>query len=103
MVPLVVADLMRGNGGYNLAFGAIDTAQGIGASLSGLAAGLIVGHFGYDAAFVTSGTVAFVAPVVLVFALPETAASLQLVEAARTDTMRLALFRRFDVARRSAS
>src|SRR5438270_1255573 len=47
LTPLVVADLMRGTGRYNLALGAVATVQGIGASLSGLAAGLIVDHFGY--------------------------------------------------------
>ena len=34
--PLVVADLMRGTGRYNLALGAIATVHGIGASVSGL-------------------------------------------------------------------
>jgi hypothetical protein len=44
----VIADIMRGTGRYNLAQGAIATAQGIGASSSGLAAGVIVDHFGYS-------------------------------------------------------
>jgi MFS family permease len=43
--PLVVADNMRGTGRYNLAHGAIATMVGIGASLSGLAAGEVVDHF----------------------------------------------------------
>ena len=51
LTPLVIADIMRGTGRYNLAQGAIATVQGIGASLSGLAAGVIVDHFGYSAAF----------------------------------------------------
>jgi len=51
LTPLVIADIMRGTGRYNLALGAIATAQGIGASLSGLAAGEIVDHFGCDRAF----------------------------------------------------
>ena len=54
ITPLVLADLMRGTGRYNVAQGAVATAQGIGASASGLAAGLIVDHFGYSAAFLTS-------------------------------------------------
>ncbi|MGA2843603.1 MAG: hypothetical protein ABSG18_26485 [Steroidobacteraceae bacterium] len=49
----MIADIMRGTGRYNLAQGAIATVQGIGASLSGLAAGEIVDHFGYSAAFLT--------------------------------------------------
>jgi sugar phosphate permease len=72
LTPLVVADLMRGTGRYNLALGAVATAQGVGASLSGLAAGLIVDHFGYDAAFGTSAGVALLALAVLGLALPET-------------------------------
>jgi MFS family permease len=54
LAPLVIADIMCGTGRYNLAQGAITTVQGIGASLSGLAAGEIVDHFGYSAAFLTS-------------------------------------------------
>ena len=72
LTPLVVADLMRGTGRYNLALGGVATAQGVGASLSGLAVGLIVDHFGYDAAFATSAAVALSALAVLGFALPET-------------------------------
>ena len=64
---------MRGTGRYNLALGAVATVQGIGASLSGLAAGLIVDHFGYGVAFLTSGAVAGVAFLVLALAMPETA------------------------------
>lgn len=55
ITPLVIADLMRGTGRYNLARGAVATVQGIGASLSGLAAGVIVDHFGYSASFLTFG------------------------------------------------
>jgi MFS family permease len=72
LTPLIVADLMRGTGRYNLALGAVVTAQGIGASLSGLAAGLIVDHSGYDAAFATSAGVALLALAVLGLGVPET-------------------------------
>ena len=73
IVPLLVADLMRGTGRYNLAQGAVATMQGLGASLSGLAAGVIVDHFGYSAAFLTFGASACVALGALVVAMPETA------------------------------
>ena len=53
LAPLVIAHIMRGTGRYNLAQGAIATVQGIGASLSGLAAGEFVDHFGYSAAFLS--------------------------------------------------
>jgi predicted MFS family arabinose efflux permease len=72
LTPLVVADLMRGSGHYNLALGAVATMHGIGASLSGLAAGLVVDHFGYDAAFLGAGLAAFVAVTILIVTVPET-------------------------------
>ncbi len=74
ITPLVIADLMRGTGRYNLAQGAVATAQGAGASLSGLAAGIIVDRFGYSAAFLSFGAAAGVAFAALSTAMPETAA-----------------------------
>jgi predicted MFS family arabinose efflux permease len=47
--------------------------QGIGASLSGLAAGVIVDHFGYNAAFLAAGAVACLALAVFALRMPETA------------------------------
>jgi predicted MFS family arabinose efflux permease len=73
LTPLVIADIMRGTGRYNLAQGAIATVQGIGASLSGLAAGVIVDHFGYSAAFLSAGAAAVVALGVFALRMPETA------------------------------
>ena len=73
ITPLVIADLMRGTGRYNLAQGAVATAQGVGASLSGLVAGVIVDRFGYSPAFLTFGAAACIALTALVLAMPETA------------------------------
>jgi len=73
LTPLVIADIMRGTGRYNLAQGAIATMVGVGASLSGLAAGEIVDHFGYAAAFLALGGAAFAAAIVFALAMPETA------------------------------
>ena len=73
LAPLVIADIMRGTGRYNLAQGAIATMQGIGASLSGLAAGEIVDHFGYTATFLTLGAAALLAVIVFFLLMPETA------------------------------
>jgi MFS family permease len=73
LAPLVIADIMRGTGRYNLAQGAVATVQGIGASLSGLAAGEIVDHFGYSAAFLSLGGAALVAVIVFAIKMPETA------------------------------
>ena len=46
MVPLVVADLTRGTGHFNLGQGIVGTATGIGASLSATLAGYMSDHFG---------------------------------------------------------
>ncbi len=73
ITPLVVADLMRGTGRYNVAQGAVATVQGIGASLSGMVAGILVDHLGYSAVFLTSGAVACTALAALFLAMPETA------------------------------
>ncbi len=73
LMPLVIADIMRGTGRYNLALGAIATATGIGAALSGLATGVIVDHFGYRVAFLAAGAAAVVALVVFAIRMPETA------------------------------
>jgi MFS family permease len=73
LTPLVLADLIRGTGRYSVAQGAVATAQGIGASVSGLVAGEIVDHFGYSAAFVSFGIAALVALAAFFFGMPETA------------------------------
>ncbi|WP_428536384.1 MFS transporter [Rhodopila sp.] len=86
ITPLVIADLMRGTGRYNLAQGAVATMQGVGASLSGLAAGIIVDHAGYSPAFLSFGVAACVALAALVLAMPETAGEpVSLRAARRTD------------------
>ena len=73
LTPLVIADIMRGTGRYNLAQGAIATVQGIGASLSGLASGVIVDHFGYSPAFLVLAGAAAAALTVFALGMPETA------------------------------
>ncbi|WJR81206.1 MFS transporter [Bradyrhizobium sp. NP1] len=70
--PVIVADLMRNTGRFNVAQGAIITAQGIGAALSTTLAGVVVVKAGYSAAFLTLGAVAAVGGIVCALALPET-------------------------------
>jgi MFS family permease len=70
--PVIVADLMRNTGRFNVAQGAVITAQSIGAALSTTLAGLVVVNGGYSAAFLTLGAVAAVGAVVCWFGLPET-------------------------------
>ena len=72
LTPLVIADIMRGTGRYNLAQGAIATTQGIGASISALAAGVAVDHFGYSLSFLALGAAAAVAFLVFYGFMPET-------------------------------
>ncbi|WFU38025.1 MFS transporter [Bradyrhizobium sp. CB82] len=72
ILPVIVADLMRNTGRFNVAQGAIITAQSIGAALSTTLAGLVVVGAGYSAAFLTLGTVAAIGAVFCAFALPET-------------------------------
>jgi predicted MFS family arabinose efflux permease len=70
--PVIVADLMRGTGRYNVAQGAIITAQGVGAALSTALAGLVVVHAGYSAAFLTLAAVATAGLLLFLFVMPET-------------------------------
>jgi putative intracellular protease/amidase len=48
---LVIADLTRGTGLFNLAAGALATMVGIGAALSNTAGGQIIQHAGFSASF----------------------------------------------------
>jgi MFS family permease len=70
--PVIVADLMRGTGRFNVAQGAIITAQGIGAALSTTLAGVVVVHAGYSAAFLTLAAVAVAGLALYFFLMPET-------------------------------
>ena len=72
LLPLIVADLMAGTGRFNVALGAVMTAQGIGASLSTTAAGVIVVEAGYSAAFLTLAAIAGAALLLFWSAMPET-------------------------------
>jgi MFS family permease len=73
LTPLVIDDIMRGTGRYNLAQGAIATVQGIGASTSGLIAGVITDRYGYTVTFLTLGAIAAVALIVFATGMQETA------------------------------
>lgn len=70
--PVIVADLMRNTGRFNVAQGAVITAQSIGAALSTTLAGFVVVGAGYSAAFITLGAVAAIGAVVCLLAFPET-------------------------------
>jgi MFS family permease len=72
MVPLVVADLTRGSGHFNLGQGIVGTFIGIGASLSPTIAGYMSDRFGSPLAFATLAAIALVGFGVLWFFMPET-------------------------------
>ena len=69
---LVIADLTRGTGRFNLTLGAITTAVGIGAALSQVIAGSIVHHMGFRTGFLFLSGVASAALAILYFFMPET-------------------------------
>jgi MFS family permease len=69
---VVIADLTRGTGRFNLTLGAITTAVGIGAALSQVIAGSIVHHVGSRAGFLFLAGMALAALAILYFFMPET-------------------------------
>jgi MFS family permease len=72
LFPLIVADLTRGTGHFNLAQGAVITAQGIGGALSTSLAGLVVVHADYSAAFLVLAGIAASGFLLYFFGMPET-------------------------------
>jgi MFS family permease len=69
---IVVADLTKGTGRYNLALGATSAAWGLGAALSNSIAGFIVDWAGYSTAFLFLAGVALAALALFWLAVPET-------------------------------
>jgi MFS family permease len=69
---IVIADLTKGTGHYNLAQGASSAAWGLGAALSNAVAGFIADSFGYSAAFLFLAACAVLAFLVLWLGVPET-------------------------------
>jgi MFS family permease len=58
MVPLMIADLTRGTGRFNLAQGIVGTAVGIGASISPTLAGFLTDYFSSGVAFLGLAAIA---------------------------------------------
>jgi MFS family permease len=69
---IVVADLTKGTGRYNLALGASGACWGLGAALSNSVAGFIVNAFGYSAAFLFLSACALAAVLLFSLGVPET-------------------------------
>ncbi|MGE9009854.1 MFS transporter [Leptospira interrogans] len=73
LFPLVVADLTRGTGHFNVSQGAIATAAGLGGAFSTAVAGFIIVKAGYSAAFLFLAGVAAVGLIGFCAMMPETA------------------------------
>jgi len=72
LTVLVIADLTRGSGHFNLAQGIIGTASGIGAALSTALFGLMAMSFGRTAAFLSIASVGLLGAAILWLLMPET-------------------------------
>jgi MFS family permease len=72
LASVIVADLTKGTGHYNVTRGLIITAAGIGAALSNVLAGWIVQAAGYNAGFIALAMIAFIGLLICYFSLPET-------------------------------
>ncbi len=72
MVPLVVADLTRGTGHFNLGQGIVGTFIGIGASISSTLAGYLSDRFGTPWAFAGLAAIALAGLVAACSLMPET-------------------------------
>jgi MFS family permease len=76
LLPLLLADILRGTGRYNVGRGVIGTVQGVGGSLSNAVAGGIVVAAGYGTAFLTLAGCAVIAFLLVLVAMPETRESI---------------------------
>lgn len=73
LFPVVIADLTRGTGRFNVAQGAVATAQGLGGALSAGLAGAIIVAAGYQVAFWVLAAIAGVGLFLYATLMPETA------------------------------
>jgi len=71
-LPLVVADITRGTGRFNLALGIVGSAVGIGAALSTTIAGYTIDHFGSGIAFCGLALIATCGLAAVCLLFPET-------------------------------
>jgi len=71
-LPLVVADITRGTGRFNLGLGVVGSAVGIGAALSTTLAGYAIDHFGSSVAFFGLASIAACGLASVWLLLPET-------------------------------
>jgi predicted MFS family arabinose efflux permease len=72
LTALIIADLTKGTGRFNLAQGFVGTLAGIGAALSTSFFGLIAGHFGSTIGFVGIAVVGLCIVLIAWLWMPET-------------------------------
>jgi predicted MFS family arabinose efflux permease len=72
LVPLIVADVSRNTGHFNLAQGAVGCAVGVGASVSTTLAGYVSDRFGSSTAFLAMTIVSLAGLAAASFVMPET-------------------------------
>jgi len=72
LVPLIVSDLTRGTGRFNLALGAVGTAMGIGAAMSTSFAGVMADRLGTHVAFLGLAVVGVAGLMLVAAIMPET-------------------------------
>lgn len=72
LLPLILADIMRGTGHYSLARGGVGFIHGVGGASSLAVAGFIVTENGYTAVFLTLGAIASAGLLLVIVAVPET-------------------------------
>ena len=72
LVPLIVADVTRGSGHFNLAQGVVGSGVGIGASLSLTLAGYLSDHYGHTVTFLALSGLAAGGFFLVLKLLPET-------------------------------
>jgi MFS family permease len=74
LTALVIADVTKGTGRFNLAQGVVGTLSGVGASLSTSMSGFIVSRYGDVAGFLSVSAIGLIAVAILLLFLPETKA-----------------------------
>ncbi|KQN40426.1 MFS transporter [Sphingomonas sp. Leaf407] len=72
LFPVIVADLTKGSGRFNVSQGVVSSVFGLGAALSATLAGSIIVWAGYSAGFLTLAGIAAVGFVLYLIAMPET-------------------------------
>ena len=72
LVPLIIADLTRGTGRFNLAQGVVGTMTGIGAAASATVGGYLTDYFSSQVAFLGLGAIAALCLATAIVLMPET-------------------------------